>query len=310
MNQDCEEQMISVVIPTYNRSKLLKRAVESVLNQTFKDFELIIVDDNSTDNTRETVMDLRKKDSRIKYFRHKNNQGGSAARNTGIKHAKGEFIALLDDDDEWLPEKLIKQMSLFEKLPAEYGVVYCGCFYISEKNSKLIKHITPREHGNVYEQMLEGCILASPTPLLRKECFSVSGLFDEKLNSSQDWDMWIRISKHFKFDFVPELLAIHRIHGTQISSNLNAKIDGIKNVIKKYPAFGNGKFRYASKALLQLGKLSMFDRNERVGRKYFINSIKADVFQRNAYIHFFLSFFPELHRYLLKKYSPLFRYFD
>ncbi len=111
---------VSVIIPTYNRANLVSRAIKSVLNQTYQDFEIIVVDDCSEDNTEEIVKSFN--DSRIRYIKHKKNKGGSAARNTGIKRARGKYIAFLDDDDEWLPSKLEKQIMLFEKLSKHYGV--------------------------------------------------------------------------------------------------------------------------------------------------------------------------------------------
>ena len=107
---------VSVIIPTYNRANLLARAIKSVLNQTFQDFELIVVDDGSTDNTRKVVEEFQKKDSRIKYIFQENSGGPAKPINTGIKNSKGEYITILEDDDEFLPQKLQKQVELFETL--------------------------------------------------------------------------------------------------------------------------------------------------------------------------------------------------
>ena len=104
---------VSVIITTYNRAHLVGKAIKSVLNQTFQDFELIVVDDGSTDNTEEVINSFN--DTRIRYIRHKINKGGNAARNTGLRNSKGEYIAFLDSDDEWLPEKLERQLEVFKK---------------------------------------------------------------------------------------------------------------------------------------------------------------------------------------------------
>ncbi len=115
---------VSVIIPTYNRAHLLGRAIESVLDQTYQDFEIIVVDDASADETEEVVKSFG--DDRINHIRHQKNKGGSAARNTGIKAARGEFIAFLDSDDEWVPKKLEKEIDRLQTLSNEVGVVYSG----------------------------------------------------------------------------------------------------------------------------------------------------------------------------------------
>jgi len=117
---------VSVIIPAYNRAHLIGRAIKSVLNQAYQDFELIIIDDCSTDNTDEVVREFQKKDNRIIYLKHDQNKGGSAARNTGIKVSKSEYIAFLDSDDEWLPEKLEIQMEAI--LKQNVSMVTCFCW--------------------------------------------------------------------------------------------------------------------------------------------------------------------------------------
>jgi len=107
---------VSVIIPTYNRAHLVGRSIQSVINQTYQDFEIIVVDDGSTDNTEDIIKEFQKKDKRIKHIKHNKNKGGSAARNTGIRAARGEYIAFLDSDDEWMPTKLEKQTSYFNHL--------------------------------------------------------------------------------------------------------------------------------------------------------------------------------------------------
>ncbi|MFC7193467.1 glycosyltransferase family 2 protein [Halosimplex aquaticum] len=119
---------VSVIIPTYNRATLVKRAIQSVLNQTFKDFELIIVDDASDDETPEVIDSIN--DARLEYIRHDLNRHGGAARNTGIKYASGKYIAFLDDDDEWYPTKLERQVERFETVSNEIGSFIAGARYI------------------------------------------------------------------------------------------------------------------------------------------------------------------------------------
>ncbi len=277
---------VSVIIPTYNRAHVLKRAIQSVLDQTYPHFELIIVDDGSEDNTEETVKAFR--DQRIIYIRHDRNHGGSAARNTAIKSVRGKYIGLLDDDDEWLPEKLEKQLKKFGELPSDFGVVYTGFSYKSEK-SGILSSITPALSGDVYKSLLRECILGSPTPLIKKEYFSKTGGFDETLPSCQDWDMWIRLSKHCKFAFVPDVLAYHYVHGFQISMNLDAKISGREKLLKKYWKELSEYPEILSVLLNRLGRLySLADEPGRA-RKYFFSSIRKNPFNKGSYYHFFLS---------------------
>ena len=131
-----EKPTVSIIIPTYNRAHLIDRSIQSVLNQTYQDFELIVVDDGSTDNTEDIIRQFQEKDKRIKYIKHDKNKGGSAARNTGIKNSRGEYIAFQDSDDEWFPEKLEKQIEIIECTDPKVGIVYSDMFKIYNKNIK------------------------------------------------------------------------------------------------------------------------------------------------------------------------------
>lgn len=293
---------VSIIIPTYNRAHLIERAVKSALNQTYQDFEIIIIDDGSTDNTETVINKFQQKDNRIVYLKHGKNRGGSTARNTGINASRGEYTAFLDSDDEWLPEKLEKQVNVFQKLPENTGVLYSGYYIVLEKNGKILKEISPIVKGDVYKEILKGCILGSPTPLIRRTCFEKSGLFDETLFSCEDWDMWIRIAKYYEFDFLKETLAKYYIHGDQISTNLNNKILSRKNILEKYysdllknpQAIG---FHYN-----HLGILYSLKGEINEGQKCFLNSIKFIPFKRSSYFHLLLSLLnPKIHKKIILK---------
>jgi len=225
--------IVSVVIPTYNRANLLGRAVRSVLRQTFSDFELIVVDDASVDDTASVIDDFY--DKRIKYTRHGSNLGAPAARNTGISNARGRYIGLLDDDDEWYPEKLEKQVLKFSQIPETVGLIYSG-YEVRESDGRLLRTYFPEARGDVHLRLLLGTTIGSPTPLIRKACFQKVGLFDESLKSCQDWDMWKRISDHYEFDCVPEILAIGYRHEKQISSDFASMIPGRTRMVEKHLA--------------------------------------------------------------------------
>ena len=195
---------VSVIIPTHNRSDFLRRAIASVLNQTYQDFELIVVDDASTDNTAEAVAEFN--DERIKLLRHDTNKGGSAARNTGILASECDYIALLDDDDEWLPEKLSRQMEVLLSSPPQVGCVYSGCVDVTT-TGKTIGEYIPTKRGDLSKDLVaENCVGGASSALLKRECVKKVGLFDESLPCSQDYDLWIRISNEFHFECIPETL--------------------------------------------------------------------------------------------------------
>jgi glycosyltransferase involved in cell wall biosynthesis len=199
---------VSVVIPTYNRAHLLGKAIQSVLNQTYQDFEIIVVDDGSTDNTEEVVKGFA--DVRIRYVRQRENMGQVVAITAGIKLARGEYIALQDDDTEWLPEKLGKQMRAFEQASPKLGVVYVGMFRTTgnERTYDPPASVTKKE-GDIHEELLrKGCFMGHPCVLIERECFKTVGTYDGKLPTGFDWDMWIRISQYYDFKFIDEPLVV------------------------------------------------------------------------------------------------------
>jgi glycosyltransferase involved in cell wall biosynthesis len=261
---------VSVIIPTHNRANLLGRAIKSVLSQTFEDFELIVVDDASTDRTPEVVGSID--DGRIRYIRLKKNSGAPIARNTGIKKSRGEFIAFLDDDDEWLPMRLEVQLKKFEGLEKSVGVVYGGFYYVSQENGKILGRNVPKFRGDVYPYLLKENFIGSPTLLIRRKCFKKAGLFDPLLTSSQDWDMWLRIAKHYKFDYVNEIIAKYYVHGRQISFNMNKYIPGRERFINKHLDIRRNP-KIMSIHLSQMGVLLLFGGNAEKGLKYIAHSI-------------------------------------
>ncbi len=206
-----ENPVVSVIIPTYNRADLVKRAIQSVLGQNYEEFELIVVDDASEDNTREVIQEFD--DPRLKYLRHEQNRGGSAARNTGIKESRGKYISLLDDDDELLPRHLENLVATIEDLGPEWGVVYSGKVNIDgEKRTK--DYPDPGWQGDIFEKILvEGSIQTS-TLLIRRSCFDKVGMFDEEFPRHQDWEMNIRLSKHFKYFSISEITVKRYVGGS------------------------------------------------------------------------------------------------
>ncbi len=224
-----ERELVSVVIPTYKRPKKLERALKSVINQTYENLEIIVVNDApETDLNHITGLD-----DRVKLINHKENKGAPAARNTGIKDSKGEYIAFLDDDDEWLPKKIEEQTSKFDELSPSYGAVYPWARIV--KDDSHITEKTPSYKGDIHDELLRKNFIPSVTPLVRKNCFKKVGLFDEKLKCSQDYDMWLRISKEYKFSYVPKILVrTYRGHEKRISSDISRKIEGTERLVNKH----------------------------------------------------------------------------
>jgi len=225
---------ISIIIPTYNREKLIIKALNSIFAQTFTDFEILIIDDASTDNTKEVIESLA--NPKIKYYKLDKNSGQCVARNYGIKRASGEFIAFLDSDDEWLPEKLESQMECFQKGPSNLGAVYGFSYQKDMISNKTVLKSGPYFRGDINGKFLEG--FCPPTPsifLVRKEALEKVNYFDENLITFVDLDLWIRLSEFYLFDFVekPVIIKYEQI-GDQYVNNFDKRSRGFVLFIKKW----------------------------------------------------------------------------
>ncbi|WP_079474804.1 glycosyltransferase family 2 protein [Marinococcus halophilus] len=228
------ENLISVVLPTYKRNSItLMRAINSVLDQTHKHLEVIIVDDNSRNDqfrkeVQREVENIR--DERVHYVKHAENKGACRARNTGIEQSQGDFIAFLDDDDEWISTKLEMQIKKF--LDPAVGLVYCDSYSIFiKKELEIEKKIRKSKHsGWIYSDLIKNNIIGSTSfVLLKKEVFSEVGKFNEKLKSAQDYELWLRVAKKYKVDKVDLPLVNYYIHdGERISTKVTNKIQGLE----------------------------------------------------------------------------------
>ena len=270
--------LVSAVISTYNRQDKLKRAIASVLNQTLREIEIIIVDNASTDKTEEVVKSFD--DRRIFYIKHEVNKGGPAARNTGIRAAKAPLIALLDDDDEWFAEKLEKQVKRIKAASQKVGLVYVGT-EIYDERKRLVQQVNhPQYRGNVYQRLLLSTILGSVSSvLIKRECFDKAGMFDEQLTSCQDWDMWLRIAQYFEFDFVDQPLARINMHGEQISTNFAALIPGRTRMVEKHAEEFSKYSDIYVVHLKRLGKLHCINGTWRKGIPWFKKTVAIRPFE-------------------------------
>ena len=266
---------VSVVIPTYNRATLLGRSIKSVLNQTFQDFEIIVVDDASADKTEEVVLSIG--DPRIQYLKHETNRGGAAARNTGIKAAKGEFIAFQDSDDEWLSDKLEKQVKILANAPPNVGVVYTGFWRIQGDNKEYIPGPAIQiKEGNIYRELLKENFVTTQAVLAKKECFQQAGVFDETLPRLQDWELFLRIAKHFEFRYVPEPLVHSFFTEGSISSKPKNLIKALEIILEKNLAeYKADPVLYAGR-LIGLANLYRIENNSRKSREYLLKAFKVN----------------------------------
>ena len=211
---------VSVIIPTYQRANLVSKTIESVLAQTYTDYEIIVVNDGSTDNTREVLARFGDKINVI----HQENKGASAARNTGIMASQGRYIAFVDDDDLWVPKKLEKQVKSFESNP-NIGLVCSNMFFFkyNDVSADVADVWAPTSHppGVLQDWILLfiGDFILMPTVVVRRECLDEVGLFDQTLTSCEDYDLWLRIIEKFSVHFLNEPLALYHLSANSLSTN-------------------------------------------------------------------------------------------
>jgi glycosyltransferase involved in cell wall biosynthesis len=282
---------VSVIIPTFNRPKFLQAAIESVLKQTFQDFEVIVVNDASDEDVECIVQGFC--DNRIKCIRHEINKGEAGARNTGIRHSNGEFIAFLDDDDIWFPDKLKLQMNVLENSPVNVGGVYSG--FIAIDCAKQTSHIrVPTKRGDIYQDLLLYNAVGTPsTVLIRRACVETAGFFDEKIYYGVDYDFYLRIAKHFLFEYIEEPLVQYNIHENCLSNNLDIVIKGLDACFLKHKEnLGNLKpIRQKTDGLwyLSLGVHYCYKGEMKKGTRALIKSIRLYPFEPRTYFNLGIS---------------------
>lgn len=227
---------VSVIIPTFNRAHCLGQAIQSVLHQTFGDLELVVVDDGSTDHTPEALRHVGDDRLRILVREHR---GISAALNVGIRTARGAYIARLDSDDLWLPHMLATLVPFLDRRP-EIGAVYGGAQPIDKEGNPLpfMQGIPQRYPGDSLKSLLyEDCTVSIAT-VIRRSCFEDVGLYDESLKTGEDWDMTLRIARHYRLAYVEEVVAQARYHEGNTTGPRSAlfvdALDGRVKVLDKF----------------------------------------------------------------------------
>lgn len=232
-------ELISVIMPAYNAGKFIKQSIESVVNQTHTNWELIIVDDGSTDTTKEIVHDFEKKDSRIKYIYQQNGKQGKA-RNNGIQLSKGNLIAFIDADDLWLPQFLEKQLHLI--MEDDVDLVFSSMVKFIEKPDKIISRVTLENKtycgANDIKVFLKDNLISIATVLVKKDAFLKAGGFkeSEELQFAEDYDLWLRmLLTGAKFKCNSEALALYRVHQMQSSKLAEKRYFQVLHIILKLP---------------------------------------------------------------------------
>ena len=204
---------VSVIIHTYNNEKFIAETIESVLNQTYKDYEIIVVDDGSVDGTRDALQPYMQK---IRYH-YKENGGIASAKNTGIRLSKTEFIAFLDHDDLWVPDKLKLQMEYFNQNP-QVGLVYAK--YTSFRGDKELRTKPEKGYsGWIFKELLSKSFMQTSTVMVKRECLNAVGPYDESFSLGDEYDMFLRISKRFQCGFIDKGLTRYRAHDTNASKD-------------------------------------------------------------------------------------------
>jgi glycosyltransferase involved in cell wall biosynthesis len=242
---------VTVIIPTKNRAAYLVGAISSVLNQSFEDLEVVVVDDASEDRTEDVVRSFR--DRRVRYIRQSVSKGGSATRNTGIQQTSSSLIAFLDDDDEWLPQKLELQLKLLDDRSDNVGCVYSAYEIFDKDLRNKIGVRTACHKGDLRRVLLEGNLVGTTsTVLVRRSCLAKSGLFDETLPSMQDYDLWLRLAQVCDFDYIDQAVVRYRMHASCISTSLPGLENGLRKLVQKHGS-PNILKRTCSRLLLDVG---------------------------------------------------------
>lgn len=248
-----ENPLVSVIIPNYNHARFLGDAVRSVLEQTYRPVEIIVVDDGSTDNSGEVAAGFGEQ---IRYI-YQTNAGLSAARNTGLRAAKGDLIGVLDADDMYEPNFLATLVAALQADPEADGV-YCGYQFVDETNNPLPQiENRPVPSADLYTALLDGNFFVPESVFLRRRVYDVVGFFDESLRACEDWDVWLRAAKKFRLIHSPHILTRHRVLAGSMSTDplrmLTARLAVLKKHVGEEPASAGTSLVHRSYGRAYLG---------------------------------------------------------
>ncbi len=268
---------VAVILPTHNRAHVLARAVESVLAQSFADFALIVVDDGSTDETSDLLHNYH--DERLRIITHQHNRGVAAARNTGVIASKGaRWLAFIDSDDAWHVDKLARQMAVAQAMgEGETAVFYTAL--TRHQNGNKSRFPQRGANGFVHNALLGGNLVAASTALVRSDCFGRKELFDEGLTCLVDWELWLRLSRFYRFYFVNEPLVTAHHLPDGVSGDDTAVLQALQYIVNKHePSFGQDK-RIVAHYYYLIGNHLCLREQMRSGRSYLERAVKAAPYQ-------------------------------
>jgi glycosyltransferase involved in cell wall biosynthesis len=262
-----------------------------------------VSDDKSTDHTKEVVEGFA--DERIKYVRNEGNKGPSSTRNTAILASEGEYIAFLDDDDEWFPDKLQKQLELLDHSQPTICGVYSNRLFVDKISGKVISDNPGTEilQGNLLYQLMIKSPIHTSTVVIRKRCLDEIGLFDETISYMEDRDLWIRLSKNWDFKYLSEPLTKAYVHGIDhLSHNLEGQTAGREKLLERYHHLFKKSRKSWGALYLCLGAQYCQLKQMKKGRKNIIKGIIKYPFSKIAYFHLFSSFFGPNHYQRLRNF--------
>jgi len=268
--------LVSVIIPAYNASRFLRQTLESVVRQTHRDLEIIVVDDGSTDNTVRIVEGIQKQDPRVALYRQVN-QGAAVARNLGIEKSKGNFIAFLDADDLWHPTKIQKQHDLLLALPQDVGLVYSYCRMIDVDS-----YIQGYTGANIFKRgwafhalLVSNFVGNGSTAMVRRKCLPEQNQFDLEQRGNEDFLFYLCMAAKFKVDVVPEFLVGYRWNTSQNNSaNLDRQTRSYRQMMKKlsymYPNIPKRTLRWSKAAFYLSHAQVLFKKGEYNAAAYYL----------------------------------------
>jgi glycosyltransferase involved in cell wall biosynthesis len=273
-----EADWVTVIIPTYNRAHLIGKTIQSVFAQTYERWDIVVVDDGSTDETAQVVAQFS---DRVTYLQIPHSGLSAVARNVGIAHAQGEFVAFLDSDDLWLPTKLAVQVAAMKRNP-QAGLVCTNAIQFSESPQGAERVFWCNDlpsSGKIFHRLYQGNFIVTSTVLVRRECFEIVGKFNEDLSlrTGQDYELWLRLAAHHDVICIPEVLARYRVHQIRLDRSLQENLIREANILlgtrDRYPdlvgQLGSSANRRIAQVYRELGRYSFKHNRFLDARKYF-----------------------------------------